>query len=397
MRDGRYLAAFFAVVIAAGAWSGQAGAENLDIDELAAALVLPVITGADGPNPLKAGVRGDVVIPNQSARTLATVTNGWSESVILQVDVISGDVVAPGEPSDACQTQSFVCPLTARETTTFVFSPWEDGKSRVDVECSTVVRDPAGNIIDVTSDPDPKAMVLNAQNGIMFVSVADPLAEGHPTVSSDVLIGDAVVVDSWTGLAYSFSAISFQAGQGANDGDKVYAFDGLEYAKFPAALAANFLAPGRTTGANRVDAELILFTLDFATGNLPLPRSAIGGLTYNDDEEYCDWGHEFDCFEITALEDIDACNSIYPAPSSLGLGSISGHLEMHPQAIATANDSHDATSGTGTTLGTAASTAGSCRARRISCCPATSRFPGRRWSRCPPAPLRRGLVRSRRR
>jgi hypothetical protein len=96
-----------------------------------------------------------------------------------------------------------------------------------------------------------------------------------------------------------------------------------------------------------VEAELILFTLDFATGNRPLPRVAIGGVTYNDDEEDCDWGHEFDCFEIAALNEIDDCHSLYPPGSNLGLRSVTGHLEMFSQPIATANDSHDVLFGNG--------------------------------------------------
>ena len=367
----RYLIAFLAVLVAAGVWAGQAGADNLDIDEMAAVLVLPVITGGDGPNPLKPGVRGEVVIASGSglgggntAATLATVTNGKTDAVILVVDVISGDVVAPGEPSDACQTNSFICPLTGRETTTFVFTPADNGKSRLDVECSTAIKDPQGRIIAVTTDPDPKAAIMKAQNGIMVVSVADPLGndcsngdaslvcevnniDGLHVVSEDIIFGDAVVVDTAAGQAYSFGAIPFQAGNRGNNGDKVYEFDDKEYVKFPSALATNFLAPGVDVGGNDVQAELILFTLDFATGNIPLPRVAIGGYTYNDDEEYCDWDHEFDCFEIAALGDIDDCNNYYAPPSLLGLGSISGHLEMYPQAIATANDSHDISWGNG--------------------------------------------------
>ena len=50
-------------------------------------------------------------------------------------------------------------------------------------------------------------------------------------------------VDYERGQAYSFGAIPFQAGQGQNNGDKIYRFDNQEYAKFPAVLATNFIAP----------------------------------------------------------------------------------------------------------------------------------------------------------
>ncbi len=160
-------------------------------------------------------------------------------------------------------------------------------------------------------------------------------------MSQDILFGDAIVVDTDAGQAYSFGAIPFQSGKRGNNGDKVYEFDDSEYVKFPSALATNFLAPGVDVGGNDVQAEMILFTLDFPTDSIPLPRVAIGGYTYNDDEDWFDWGHEFDCFEIVALGDIDDNMNYYAPPSLLGLGSISGHLEMYPQAIATANDSHD--------------------------------------------------------
>ena len=181
----------------------------------------------------------------------------------------------------------------------------------------------------------------------MVISVADPLTLGMPTMSSDVIFGDAIVVSN-VGQAYSFGAISFQAGRRSNNGDKVYQFNNKEYARLPSALATNFLAPGLLTGANGVQAELILFTLDFATGSLPLPRVALGGVTYNDDEEWCDWDWHFDCFEIVALEDIHSCHQLYPPPDPRGLGSMSGHLEMWPQSILTAaGDSHDENFGNG--------------------------------------------------
>jgi hypothetical protein len=326
---------FLAAAVAAGVWSGESAA-NLDIDEMAAVLVLPVITGGQPGNPLKFGARGDVVIPNQTAVTLATVTNASSDSVILQVNVISGDVVQQPAPSDACQTESFICPLTGRETTTFVFTPLANG-STIWAECSEIQTDGT-----IAPNPVPFAQDLDTQNGIMVISVADPLTPGLPTVSQDVIFGDAIVVDQVAGQAYSFGAISFQAGRRSNDGDKVYLFNSKEYAKFPSALTTSFLAPGLQTGANGVQAELILFTLDFATGSLPIPRVALGGITYNDDEEWCDWDWEFDCFDVVALEDISSCHQLYPPADPRGLGSISGHLEMWPQSILTAaGDSHD--------------------------------------------------------
>ncbi len=192
---------------------------------------------------------------------------------------------------------------------------------------------------------DNKAFYTGVANGIMFVAAADPVS-GTP-ISQNVLFGDSVVVDTDDGNAYSFGAITFQAGQGMNNGDKVYRFDGQEYAKFPAVLASNFLAP---TSDNSVDAQLILFTLDGTTG-AQAPRAMVSGLIYNDDEQFTDFQYVFDCFTIVPLANTDDGvpnsepgldqNFIYDPNSTLGLGSIVGHLELVAQPVASDNDVHD--------------------------------------------------------
>ena len=321
---GRVLAATLALGVASGA-----SAQNLDLDEMAAALALPIVTGAYPGNPLK-GSDGDVVVDSQSAVTLATITNGKALPVRLRIDLISGDPSPHG--GDNWQSTSFDCDLTGRETTTFVFMPRGGvdqgagtGGSELYVECSNLLTDDTAG--------SPRALFTKVQNGVMFVALADP-ASGA-TASEDILFGDAVVVDFRRGQAYSIEAIPFQAGQGQNDGDKIYRFDNQEYARFPAVLAANFLAPFD------LFAELILFTLDGTTGHTPVPRVRLGGVAYDDDEEFFDFQWEFDCFDIVSLEDLDP-NFLFDPTSPLGLGSMSGHLQLVPQPIATANDAHDA-------------------------------------------------------
>ncbi len=307
-------------------WAGQVSAQNLDLDEMAAALAFPIVTGNQGGNPIK-DTRGDVVLPWQSAATLVSVTNGKSDDVLLKLDMISGDV----EDGSTWQSTSFECLLTGRETTTFVFVPpaldQQDGVIDVPVyvECST-----PGN-----PQGAPRALFANLGNGILFMAAADP--ESGEVISENVIFGDAIVADTQMGQAYSFGAIAFQAGQAQNDGDKVYRFDGDEYAQFPSVLATNFIAP-----LGDVRAELILFTLDGTVGNLPVPRAKLGGFAYNDDEVAFDFSYEFDCFDIVALDDINQ-NYFFDPSGVLGLGSISGHLEIVSQPIAAAGpDAHDA-------------------------------------------------------
>ncbi len=312
------------VLVLIGVDAGDASAQNLDLAELGAALVLPVITGGHPGNVLK-GTDGDEVVPGQTADTLVTVTNGKSDAVILKLDMISGD---PGARS--WQSTSFECELTGRETTTFVFSGMGPESSAVYVECSD----------DGDTEGQPIALFTGMQNGILFVSIAD--GETGEVMSENVIFGDAVVVDHSGAQAYSFGAISIQAGMGSNDGDKVYRFDDQEYVRFPAVLATNFIAPVE----NEVRAELLLFTVDGTVGNIPPPRVKLGGFVYNDDEVPFDFSYEFDCFDIVSLEDVNA-NFQYTG-GILGLGSISGHLELVPQPISTAGtDAHDAEYGDG--------------------------------------------------
>jgi hypothetical protein len=324
-----------AVMAAAGIMAGAASAQNLDLDEMAAALTLPVITGGQPPNTLKAAEGGEVVITGidsqPEAITLNTVTNGRSYPVLLRVDVISGDPTG-SNGGDRWQSDSFDCLLTGRETTTFLFVGDGDG-SRVYVECSTPFG--AGGLL-----ADNKLLGLRAKNGVMFVAAASP---GTGTaISEDLLFGDAVVVDLVQGQAYSFSAIPFQAGSGFNDGNKVYKFDGQEYARFPSVLATNFIAPDKALPSARINAELILFTLDGTTGNPTAPRVSVAGLGYNDDEVPFDFQWEFDCFDIVALQDMSA-NFAQDF-----LGSLSGHLQLVPQPVGTpGTDVHDAQFGDG--------------------------------------------------
>jgi hypothetical protein len=328
-----------ACATALGLVATSVSAENLDLDEMAAALALPIITDGFVGNPLKDVESSEVITLNDEAVTLITITNGKSDPIILKVDMISGDVNDPETGGNNWQSTSFDCPLTGRETTTFVFKKFNSGAA-VYVECSDLDNnDPEGA---------PKALFTNFKNGILFVAVADP---STGVISEDIIFGDAIVVDISDGEAFSFGAIPFQAGSGLNDGDKVYRFDGDEYVKFPAVLATNFLAPTNLDEAlGEIRAELILFTLDGTVGNIPTPRVKIGGFAYNDDEMPFDFSYEFDCFDIVALEEINA-NFIFDPDSVLGLGSMSGHIEMTAQIIAsTGPDAHDAQYGDGNSV-----------------------------------------------
>ncbi len=338
MRNLKQLVAATAAA-ALGFSAGQAGAENLDLDEMSALLAFPIITGGFEGNPIKDVDESTISIIGDAgdAVTLVTVTNGKSDDVLLKIDLISGDVY----DGDNWQSTSLECELTGRETVTFVVTNVNNdpGNSELYAECSN----------NGVTDGNPLARFTNMANGIMVVAAADP--DSGDSISENVIFGDAIVADLDDDAAYSFYAIGFQAGEDQNDGDKVYAFDGDEYAQFPSVLATNFIAPHGPGNANPndgVDTELILFTLDGTTGGLPTPRAKLGGFGYNDDEVAFDFSWEFDCFDIVPLEEVNPNFQYNLETPSLGLGSISGHLELVPQPIASAGpDAHDAAYGDG--------------------------------------------------
>lgn len=317
-----------AVLSLAGA---GADAQNLDLSELAAALALPIVTGGQAPNPLVASA-GDVIVADNAAITMATVTNAGQGQVLLLGHAISGDPGVPQAGGDLWGSDSFNCLLTGRETATFLFVPNAAG-SILYVECSR--------------DFGPGIRALNVgvggQNGILWVAAADPAT--WSTLSSDILFGDAVVADVATGQAYSVGAIPFQAGTGANDGDQVFRFDGLEYARWPGVVATNFVVPHANGGPGAMVAELILFTLDGNLGNPTLPRVSLAGIAFDDDEMPFDFSHAFDCFDIVDF------SSLSPNFALIAPGSNGGHLQLFPRQVASqGNDVHDAGFGDGNNI-----------------------------------------------
>ena len=332
--SGRTLAAVITATAALALGAGTAGAQNLDINELAAAVALPVLTGGHPPNTLKFS-QGGVVLGAASSINLLTITNARSVPTVLKIEVISGDPNGPAG-GDQWQSDSFNCLLTGRETVTFLVTP-NPGPSPGSIiygECTNSNGVGNNNVF----------FAAKAANGIFWAAAADPLPGTVPpfVVSQDILLADAVVIDTATGKAFSFGAIPFQAGTGANNGDMIYKFDGLEYRKWPATVATNFIASSDVGSNTNIRGELVLFTLDGSTTALAPPRVSMAGLCFNDDEVSFDFSHTFDCFDVIAISDMSAnCSQPF-------LGSLSGHLILMPQQVGTGgNDSHDATFGDG--------------------------------------------------
>ncbi len=282
-----------AVAVAVGASAGTAKA-NLDLDEMAALLAIPFITGDE--------------MGAANATTEIVVTNGLAESINLHINVINGD------PEEGWATSSFDCNVTARETTHFVITP-ANGGSQIDFECSATGADSNSAAGDLNI---PQTEITNATNGVMVLAVE----QAGATVSRNAIFGDATVIFPGLGAALSYGAIAFQGLDPLNqDGDRQYEFDGLEYAQFPSSLATNFLAPDADTVA-----ALLLFTLDGTADVSPVPAS-LRVFFYNDDETERDANFDIDCFDIVLLEEID------PRFTAANLGSRAGHMTMTPRNV----------------------------------------------------------------
>jgi hypothetical protein len=309
------------------------GERLVTIDQPAAALAFPFLTGGQDPNPLE-GTQGDVIFADDAARTELTISNLSTQTLRLSIDVIDGDPHASSVP---CHSLSLVCdlpapdgnsPWTGRGTTRLEFTAQGDGASlRLSCE-DAITRERVETVRSVTGE-----------NGIVFVAAAS--AQTGAALALDRLAGSALVVEVSSGRSVTLPALAFQAGAGANDGDKHYRFDGREYVKWPGRVDTSFLAP-----EPGVRSELVLFTLDHTLGVTPPPRVKLGGVAQGLRPSFLDFQYEFQCFDVVAVNDIDA-----NLASGSGLGSSSGRLELAPQAVgAGVFDVHDASFGDGNSV-----------------------------------------------
>jgi len=285
-----------------------ATAQNANLDEVAAALTLPVITELEY----------DIV-------TFNVVTNVSPQAKVLHINLIDGY---------DWKAANFSCYVTASETTLFKFLPKDGRRLEVRFECTNPLTGAAEEFSDT----------IDMEEGVMFVALEDP--ESGQTINENAIFGDSVVINFRDGSAWSVGAVSHQGEdpQAIGVDDRDYRFDGVEYANFPGVLATNFLAP--TTGDRTrkreqrdrigVDAVLVLFTLDGTVGDGAYgPQAKLSITFYNDDERPFSTSHLFDCFDIVALEWID---SRFFADD---LGSEVGHMFMTPEIIQQDNATHD--------------------------------------------------------
>lgn len=281
---GRQLVGWAVACLAILVMAGGASAQDLDLSETGAAVAFPVLT-------------------DYAKDTLVVVTNVGREAVVLHINVISNNAT--------WSSANFSCPVTAGETTLFHFEG-NGGGASVSYECSRI------GVGVVPGAGDFRSSGISTAEGIMFVSIEDPLT--GETLSKNVLFGDATVIDYARGSAFSVNGITFQGVDPlAQNGDRVYQFNNMEYTAFPSVLAANFLSD--------VEAYLILFTLDGTVG-APGPPPARGALNFWADGRATSFRSLFfDCFAVIPLS----------TP-----GRKAGYFELVPQIVSYPNIVHDA-------------------------------------------------------
>jgi len=282
--------------------AGTASAQNTDLEEVGAALTVPVITE----------------LASQTS-TYAVVTNVSSENRRLHINVVDGKT---------WRGQNFDCDVTGSETVLFIFRPRPQWKSELEFECTNFQ----------TGEEEIFTDTLDTDAGFMFVALEDP--NTGLTINENSIFGDATVVSFGQGAAYSVGALSFQGGSILNfDGDRDYRFDGEEYSQFPATLFTNFIAPTTAMQASYgVTGELILLTLDGSVGPTTddLGPAAKFNITfYDDDERPFSASWLFCCFDIVDLEVID------DRFNRDSLGSSVGHMFMTPQIQQQPDATHD--------------------------------------------------------
>jgi hypothetical protein len=274
-----------------------------DLNEVAAFLVYPGVVAWSGET--------------NAVETFVTVTNASDTDVDVHISYINGQ---PGQYE--CYECDFDIFLTANDTETLLVS-----------------RNLLSNRTDILTLDFQVLMTCPHVYGFMTAAVQDP--DTGATLTSNVLLGEEVVVNYTLGAALSVPAVSFQGKNGGN-GDRYYAFDDSEYGKMPKVVAADFLAPNDSTQPLPFfEAYLTLFTLDFDRQFPPLVDCSVTG--YDAREFDFSTSFLFGCWTTISLEDI------HPEFAFPNLGQIAfdthGWLKLNCRVDSDNNGSWDAIGG----------------------------------------------------
>jgi len=237
---------------------------------LAAAFTLTALPALAGPGDRGSLLAMPYLAGSQQSTTLhVSNTGGTDYAVLLQF--------VSGNPGDDWIETNFRCPLLANATLRISLAAFGAGTSRLDIECGELMQ----------------SVVIATTRGLVWVRLENP--GGFVPTSDDVLIGNAVIQESLS--TYSLEAIAFQKGSGANSGDTIYTFDGVEYTAPPNELLGSFRAVTSTRGT-----RALLAVIDGRAG-LAQPAQ-VDMLIYAQDSTEFSASYSFDCFADVPLEDI---------------------------------------------------------------------------------------------
>ncbi len=244
--------------------TGTASA-GTDLNEVGAFLVYPAVVALPG------AIEAETYIAIVNANTAATNAH---------VSFINGFEI-PGLTAPECYECDFNLPLTGNDT-----------------ELLVVRIDAALGVTLIESEDRSVSQACDQIAGFVIVALEDNVGN---TITSNVLLGSEVVVDYGLGIAFSIPAVPFQGKLGGNL-DRNYAFDDVEYGKFPRFIAADFIAPDLPGTAFGGSASLVLFTLNFERQQPPLTDCAVKG--YDAAEHPFSRSFEFGCWTVANLCDI---------------------------------------------------------------------------------------------
>lgn len=227
--------------------------------------------------------------PSATVETFLTITNASTMPVVAHVSFINGDSASP----QYCFECTFDVPLPASGV-------------------ATLAAGAGGGVVTFRDIQTGAARNCGGQRGFATVSLEDG---NHQTLTDNILLGDEIVVDYTNGSALSLDAIPMSGLTGGN-GDRMFAFDGIEYEKLPSSLATNFRAPDVS---GPLDATLVLFTLGFQRQFPPATDCVVTG--YDASGNLFSSSLQFGCWTRIRLGDLDP-GFAYP-----NLGSPSGFHE----------------------------------------------------------------------
>jgi hypothetical protein len=287
--------------------------------------------------------------------TAVLVTNALSVPIALELVFIDGE-----EDGDWNAPSLPPCIMSPRETTALRFTP-SGSDTVVDYECSNTVFDPSQTAFPPLNglNTQNQTVLDNSQKGFVVILARAVTGNGTPgnpvsiatafTLQPNALVVDWTVIDYAAGEAYSAEAFHFQDVTVSTANGEI----ALAFLQVPAVSATNLIIPDCTNRLNPatcdVDVELILVPMDGRLNEPPMQTVNLD--VWNDDELNVDRKHDYKCFDILRLAELDSrflASSRCPTVAGFDTApnGCVGHLEL-TNLLTTGGDQHDVINGDG--------------------------------------------------